>query len=188
MSNARRPTLEFAPGQSPSIEYFVNKLQPHKPVIIILPFCLFVLESLLANYSYFTYGHSDPFLKLIFVQLLAVNSVLAGLLHFFPPMYRVYTSMIFLPFKAFWLYATGVVLLLAGLGVVFDATQVVAAKCLVAILICMFPANIACVFMEHSKQIVFGGSTFKALLRLPMQLPLISWAWWFTTSPSQPTI
>lgn len=182
MSNSKRPTLEFAPGQSPSADYFIRKLQPYKSFISAVPFLLFVIESLVASCCHYTYAHTDPFLKLIFAQLLAVNSVLAGLLHFFSPMYHFYTSMIFLPFKNFWLYASGIVLILAGLGLTFDVTQVVAAKCMVAILILMFPANVACVVMEHPKQVVFGGSTVKALLRLPIQLPFIFWAWWFTNA------
>lgn len=176
MSNGRRTTLGFAPSQSLFIEYSADNLQRHIPFIIILLFRLSVLQSLITTYSYSTCGGLDPFLNLLFVQILAVSLELTGLLRFFPSKYHMYTSTTVILLRALWLYALGVFLMLAGLGAVFEASQVFSAKCLVAILIYMLSANIACVFMEHSKQIVFGSSIFKAVQRLPMQLYLISWA------------
>lgn len=150
---------------------------------MIIPFALFVLESCLATFCYFTYSNSDPFLKLLLGQLLAVNVTLAGLLHFFPPLFDFYASMIFLPFKKFWLYLTGFALIFSGIGICFQITQVVAAKCLTLTLIAMFPGNVFCVFNPRAKQLVFGGSTTKALIRLPFQVPFVIWAWWYVTPP-----
>lgn len=148
-----------------------------------LPFLFFVTESLVAVGCYHHYGDTDSMLKFMLGQLLAVNTTMAGLLHFFPPMYEFYTSMIFLPMKDFWLYSTGVALMASGIGTLFTKTQVYAAWCLVAIFIVMLPGNIACVFMERPRKIVCGGSKIAAVARLPFQIPFIIWALWFTSAP-----
>lgn len=183
MSHGKRLTPELAPGEPGSADLFVNMLSPYKAAITPLPFLLFVTESLIATTCFYMYRDSDRMLKFMLGQLLAINSTMAGLLHFFPPMYDFYTSMIFLPMKDFWLYSTGLALIGGGVGVTFAKTQVYAAWCLVVILILMFPGNLACVFMEHPRKVVFGGSMTAALLRLPLQIPFIIWAYWFTSPP-----
>lgn len=176
-------TPELAPGEAGSADLFVKILLPYKDAITPLPFLFFVTESLLAVACYYIYADSDWMLKFMLGQLLAINTTMAGLLHFFPPMYNFYTSMIFLPLKDFWLYATGLALIAGGVGITFAKTQVYAAWCLVAVLIIMFPGNLACVFMEHPRNVVAGGSMVKALVRLPLQIPFIAWAFWFTSPP-----
>lgn len=182
MQSQRHP-LELAPGASPSAIYFVKKLMPYRSLIQTLPFFFFAFESLLAVLTKYWYQDTDFMLKLGFGQLLAINCTLAGILHFHPPMRPFYLSMIFLPFKNFWLYSTGIALILGGIGVVFSRTQIISAWCLVTVFIVMFPGNIACVLMEHPRKQVFGGSHIAAILRLPFQFSFIAWAFWFTTPP-----
>lgn len=183
MPQEKRLTPELAPGELGSAEQFAKFLTPYKAVITPLPFLCFVLESLVAAGCFYFHRDTDPMLKFMFGQLLAINTTMAGLLHFFPPMYQFYTSMIFLPLKDFWLYSTGAALIAGGVGITFTKTQVYAAWCLVAILILMFPGNVACVFMEHPRKIVSGGSKTAAIARLPFQIPFVLWAFWFTSPP-----
>lgn len=178
--SAQVPAIE----EEDPIQPLINVLKPYKSVIGGLPFVLFVTEALLATVCCFIYKHTDPFLIVMFSQLLAVNFVLAGLLHFYKPMYEFYTSMIFLPFKDFWLYLSGVTFFLGGAGVAISSTRSAAAKLLVCSLIGVFPGNVACVFMEHPRKVVFGGSMKPALARLPFQIPMIIWAWWMVGAPT----
>ncbi|PXF44902.1 hypothetical protein BWQ96_05392 [Gracilariopsis chorda] len=177
---------EFAPGMSPSSQYFVKRLAPCKDVASLLPFLMFSLEGLVAVICSYIYQDTDWLLKFTFSQLLAINTVFAGILHFYKPLYEFYTSMIFVPFKDFWLYSTGFVLMFGGFGLVFANTQVLAAYALAGVLIVMFPGNIACVFLEKPRKLVCNDSLIGAVLRLPMQLVFIRWALWFTTPPLPP--
>lgn len=148
--------------------------------ISLLPFILFVTEALIASICSYVYGDSNGPLKFLFACLLAGNAVTAGMLHFSKSMHKFYTSMIFVPFKTFWLFATGAVLVFAGIGLLWAKTQVIAARALVGVFIIMFPGNIACVFCERPRRIVCGGSMTTAILRLPVQFLFIAWANWYT--------
>lgn len=186
-SQGRRLDPQFAPNATPSAEYFSKILYPYKKIISVLPFFFFALESLVAVVCRKVYADSDWMLKMMFAQLLAVNSTLAGVLHFHPPLYQFYTSMIFLPFQDFWLYATGIVFIVGGLMVAFTKTLQLGAWILVLTFILVFPGNIACVVSPFPRNIVCGGSLFGAILRLPFQITFILWALWMTSGyPSRP--
>lgn len=180
---SNRLSPELAPGMIPSSQYFAKRLAPYREIASLLPFLMFSLEGLVALICSHIYQDTDWLLKFSFSQLLAVNTVFAGILHFYKPLYEFYTSMIFVPFKDFWLYSTGIVLILGGLGLVLASTQVLAAYALVAVLLVMFPGNIACVFLEKPRRLVCNGSLIGAILRLPVQFVFIGWALWFTTPP-----
>lgn len=181
-----RLSPELAPGQKPSTDVFIRILKPYKPVISALPLLFLGVESLLAFVGRSLYGDSDRLVKMMLGQLLAINCTFSGLLHFHPPFKRFYISMIFLPYKELWLYASGVALATGGLLVAFTRTQVTGAWILVATFIIIFPGNVACVFMPGPRELVCGGSTIGAILRLPFQLLFIYWAHWFTTAPVEP--
>lgn len=181
-----RLSPEFAPGEKPSTDVFIRILKPYKPVISIVPFLFLAVESLLAFVARSLYADSDWLVKMMLGQLLAINCTFAGLLHFYPPFKRFYTSMIFLPYKELWLYGSGAALATGGLLVAFTRTQVMGAWVLVATFIIIFPGNVACVFMAEPRKVVCGGSTIGAILRLPFQLLFIYWAHWFTTAPIVP--
>lgn len=158
-------------------------LAPHKQLIGMFPFLFFAIESLLAVAFSSLYSDSDWMLKMLFAQLLAVNTTLSGMLHFFPPLYQFYTSMIFLPFQDFWLYSSGLALIIGGLFVAFAKTQVIGAWLLVFVFTLIFPGNIVCVFSRYPRNQVCGGSVIGAILRLPFQFSFIVWAYWFTSPP-----
>lgn len=177
----KRLSPEFSPGVNPSAQALLNLLSPYKHVIGMLPFFFFAFESLLALLCRTLYADSDWMVKMMFAQLLAVNTTFAGLLHFFPPLYHFYASMIFLPWPHVWLYMSGLMLITGGLCVAFMRTQILGAWLLVSTLVLVFPGNIACVVSPRPRNQVCGGSLVGALMRLPFQFTFIAWAWWFTS-------
>lgn len=186
MSSSKPSKTPLPPSWSTSLSLSDNLLHillPYRHFIAAFPFLFFAFESLLAVAFSAVYANSDWMLKMMFAQLLAVNATLAGLLHFFPPLYHFYTSMIFVPFQDFWLYSSGIALVAGGLLVAFSATQVIGAWILVAVLIIIFPGSIACVFWRYPRNQVCGGSLLGAILRLPFQFSFIAWAYWFTSPP-----
>lgn len=160
-------------------------LSSYGDLIGAFPFLFFALESVLAVISSLVYEDSDWLLKMMFAQLLAVNMMLAGMLHFVPQLYPFYRSMIFLPFPKFWLYSSGVAMTVGGLCVAFVKTQVIGAWLLIGVLVIVFPGNVACVVSPYPRYHVCGGSLLGAVLRLPFQFFFIAWAYWFTTPPHE---
>lgn len=185
-SQKPRPALEFAAGDKGSSEWIVQKLSPLKPFVSTVPFLFLGIESLLAFVARSLYSDSDWMSKMMLCQLLAVNCTFTGLLHFYPPLKPFYTSMIFLPFKEFWLYLSGLALLSGGILVAFSRTQTVGAWVLIVTFIGIFPGNVACVFLPAPRKMVCGNSIVGATVRLPFQFLFIYWAHWFTTPTPTP--
>jgi uncharacterized membrane protein len=70
---------------------------------------------------------------------------------------------------------TGILEILAAIGIQVPATRRVAGLCLIALLVLMFPANVS----GASRHLPLGGRPATPLaLRLPMQLLFIGVAWW----------
>lgn len=115
--------------------------------------------------------------------LLAVLFVIAGLLHFIIPQTYVAIVPPYLPAHRALVWASGSFEILGGMGLLapvdlhgFPARQT-AAWGIVALLIAVMPANIYMV-TDHAK---FAAIPLWALwIRLPLQLPLIWWAWQYT--------
>ena len=144
----------------------------------VLPFFSFVLQSLVATYFYFNPLRASLFVRDSFRYMLAFNIIFAGLLHFPQSMYEFYASMVPLPFKKFWVYASGVAWIIFGIGLCFPPYASTAAYGIAVTLILVFPANIACVIDPHPRKVVFGGSILAAIMRLPFQFTFLSWALW----------
>lgn len=117
--------------------------------------------------------------KTIARWLLTVVMVAAGLNHFVNP--APYLGMMpeVLPAKAALVYLSGVFEILGGLGLVLPATRKLAAWGLIALLVAVFPANVNMAVNE----LPLGTDpvpTWALWARLPLQLVLIAWAYWFT--------
>jgi uncharacterized membrane protein len=80
---------------------------------------------------------------------------------------------------------SGVAEIAGGLGLLLAFTRRAAAWGLVALLICVFPANIYCA-VHHVWLPGIMGESWAQWLRLPLQLPLLAWAWLYT-KPSSTT-
>lgn len=146
-----------------------------------LPFLFFALQSLVATYYSLQPEYPENAnLRNLFRYLLALFMVISGGAHFTPSMYNFWASMVFLPFKAFWIYLSGLVFAAAGIALCIEQTQYTAAKVIAIALVAVFPANVACVVMRNPLEEVFGGSRTAAILRLPFQASFIAWAMWFT--------
>jgi uncharacterized membrane protein len=114
--------------------------------------------------------------------LLAVLFLVAGSLHFLLP--AIYLKIIppWLPAHLAILYVSGAAEILGGLGLLIPPTRHPAACGLVILLIAVLPANIY-MATAHLPAPGIMGQTWAQWLRIPLQLPLIFWAWRYTRMP-----
>lgn len=113
---------------------------------------------------------------------MAVFIIFTGLAHF--KFQKGMAMMIpdFIPGKMFWVYFTGILEIVAGIGLLIHKTRELTAVLLIAFLVTVFFANI-----NSSKKNVnlfkadFSGPGMDYLYRerLPMQLILLVWTWFF---------
>jgi uncharacterized membrane protein len=110
---------------------------------------------------------------------LAVLFILAGTLHFLAP--QIYLKIVppYLPSPRALVFISGAAEILGGLGLLLPATRRAAAWGLVALLIAVLPANIY-MATAHLRFPGIMGQTWAQWLRIPLQLPLIFWAWLYT--------
>jgi uncharacterized membrane protein len=111
--------------------------------------------------------------------LLAVLFVVAGSLHFLHP--AIYLKIIppSLPAHLAIVYISGAAEILGGLGLLYPPTRQAAAWGLVILLIAVLPANIY-MATAHLPAPGVMGQSWAQWLRIPLQLPLIVWAWLYT--------
>jgi uncharacterized membrane protein len=109
--------------------------------------------------------------------ILASLFIISGSLHFLAP--RAYLKIMppSLPVPLTLVQISGAAEILGGLGLFLSSTRQAAAWGLVALLVAVLPANIYMI-VDHTS---FASFPLWALwLRLPLQLPLIYWAWYYT--------
>jgi uncharacterized membrane protein len=111
--------------------------------------------------------------------LLAVLFLLSGTLHFAAPQLYLRIMPPYLPAPLTLVHVSGVAEIFGGAGLLIPATRRVAAWGLVVLLIVILPANI---YMATAHLPVSGimGHSWAQWLRIPLQLPLIGWAWLYT--------
>ncbi|MEX2208866.1 MAG: DoxX family protein [Myxococcota bacterium] len=118
--------------------------------------------------------------KLVLLRVMAAFYVFAGIQHFRVPHFYLPMMPPYLPWHAELVLLSGVAELLCGIGVLIPATRKYAAWATIALLVAVFPANIHVAFNNVP---VFGateGAGPAGFIRLPFQLVLIAWAWWYT--------
>lgn len=121
--------------------------------------------------------------KTTFRWILVVFMVVAGTNHFIAP--ATYDAMMpdVLPAHRALVYVSGVAEICGGLGLIVPATRRLAAWGLIALLLAVFPANVN-MAVNH---LPLGGTelpSWALWARLPMQLVLIAWAYWFARQPA----
>jgi len=111
--------------------------------------------------------------------LLAAFYVAGGTGHFVLTPFYVRIMPPMLPAPLALVYISGVAEILGGLGVLYGPTRRFAAWGLVALLIAVFPANVY-MAVAHLPFAGLAGKSWVQWGRLPLQIPLLWWAWLYT--------
>ena len=112
------------------------------------------------------------------LYLMAVLYILAGLNHFRKP--RLYARMIppFFPNPKLLNIVSGLAEIVLGILLCIPLVSPYAAVGIIALLIAIFPAN---VYMYANEKAGLGLPKWALLLRLPLQIGLILWAYAYTS-------
>lgn len=116
-------------------------------------------------------------IKTILKVIFALIFITAGILHFVHSETFLRIVPRVLPFPLFLVYLSGVFEIALGVALLIPRYSRFAAWGLVALLIAVFPANI---YMTLNPQLFTDISPLLLYLRLPLQLVLVAWAYWFT--------
>ena len=117
-------------------------------------------------------------LKTISYYVFGFLYCIAGILHFVMPEFYMQIMPPYLPFHLELVYLSGVAEIVLGIGLVFKVSRQWAACGIIALLIAVFPANWYLAFNEAPQE-ALGTSQIVALwIRFPIQVLLISIAWW----------
>ncbi|MGB6329063.1 MAG: MauE/DoxX family redox-associated membrane protein [Halarcobacter sp.] len=113
-------------------------------------------------------------LYIVFKYLLGILLVFGGVAHFTKTEFYLKAMPSYLPFHEFIVYASGVLEVVLGVLLVISKTTRKAAIGIIILFIAIFPANIN-MYLNHTD---FPEMSETALLiRLPIQLILIAWAY-----------
>ena len=110
--------------------------------------------------------------------------ILNGLNHFLNADAYVAIMPAYLPWHSHLVLLSGVAEVALGVGVLIPTTRVTAAWGIILLLILIFPANLY-VAMNGLAYVGDEPSTLLNWVRLPFQLVLIAWAYWYT-KPTTP--
>lgn len=111
--------------------------------------------------------------------ILAVLFMLSGALHFILPQAYLRIMPPYLPSPSLLVGISGVAEILGGMGLLVPFTRHLAAWGLVALLIAVLPANIYTA-TAHLPLPGLAGQSWVQWLRIPLQIPLVYWAWLYT--------
>ncbi len=109
--------------------------------------------------------------------LLAASFIFAGFNHFYNPDFYLRIMPPYLPWPSALHLTAGFFEVVLGVMLLIQQFQRLAAWGLIALLLAVYPANIHMAVNHHlypDVPMVFHW------IRLPLQLVLIAWAWWFT--------
>jgi len=115
------------------------------------------------------------FMDEAFLYAMAIFYTTAGFMHFVKA--RLYIRIIppYIPAPKLVNRIVGMAEMVLGLGLVFESTRSLAAYGIILLLIAVFPANLY-MYQKENK----GLPRWLLLLRLPLQLVLIGWAYVYT--------
>ncbi len=123
-------------------------------------------------------------LKRLLLVLLGVFFVGAGVSHFTQTAFFTEIVPPYLPAPLLLVCVSGVAEIALGTLVLIPATRRLAAWGLIALLIAVFPANVHMAINDvhpaHAPAWMGEPTTLALWLRLPLQLVMIAWAWWYT--------
>ena len=113
--------------------------------------------------------------KLISVYVMGIFYIIVGIKHFQDPSWFVQIVPPILPYKYELVYISGFFEILLGILLMIPKFQSIAAKGLMALLICVYPANI---YLAQTNGVALGISPLIAWGRLPFQFVFIGLAYW----------
>jgi uncharacterized membrane protein len=116
-------------------------------------------------------------LKKISLYAMAAFYIVAGVNHFINPSFYKIIMPPWLPWHYALIYISGVCEILLGLLLIPPATRKLAAWGIILLLLAVFPANVQMMLNYRHDQ---NPNLWIAILRLPVQLLLIWWAYRFT--------
>lgn len=111
--------------------------------------------------------------------ILAILFVIAGVMHFVIPQAYLRIMPPYLPSPLLLVGISGAAEILGGAGLLIPLTRHFAAWGLVALLIAVLPANIYTA-TAHLPLPGLAGQSWVQWMRVPLQIPLIYWAWLYT--------
>tara|TARA_B100000212_G_scaffold107892_1_gene80183 strand:+ start:300 stop:668 length:369 start_codon:yes stop_codon:yes gene_type:complete len=113
--------------------------------------------------------------KRISVYVMGIFYIIVGIKHFQDPSWFVQIVPPILPYKYELVYISGFFEVLLGILLMIPKFQSIAAKGLMALLICVYPANI---YLAQTNGVALGISPLIAWGRLPFQFVFIGLAYW----------
>lgn len=116
-------------------------------------------------------------LHILFKYLLGVLLVFGGIAHFANTEFYLKAMPSYIPFHEVIVYASGIIEILLGILLVIPKTTRKAALAIIILFIAVFPANVN-MYLNHADFPDMSESSL--LLRLPIQLILIAWAYFYT--------
>ncbi len=119
--------------------------------------------------------------KRVLLYVMAAFYLTAGVMHFVSPEFFVEIMPAYLPWHLELVYLSGAIEIVLAVLLAIPVTRTLAAWGTIALLIAVFPANLNMALNDIRPDGPWGPpSTLALWLRLPMQLVLIAWAWWYT--------
>jgi uncharacterized membrane protein len=115
------------------------------------------------------------FMDEAFLYAMVIFYLMAGVMHFVKPALFISIIPPYIPWPNLVNKITGSLEVGFGIGLIFEPTRTVAAYGIILLLIAVFPANL---YMYQSKH--KGIPKWLLLIRLPMQLLFIGWAYMYT--------
>ena len=115
--------------------------------------------------------------KVISVFVMGIFYVIVGIKHFQDPSWFVQIIPPILPYKYELVYISGFFEVLLGVLLMIPRFQSIAAKGLIVLLICVYPANI---YLAQTNGAAMNTSALVAWGRLPFQFLFIGIAYWHT--------
>lgn len=120
-------------------------------------------------------------LATISLYVMALVYILGGLNHFINPKFYLRMMPPWLPLHLELVYISGVVEIALGGALLIEGLRMFAAWGIIALLVAVFPANF---YMYQQRNTKFKKiNNWLLLIRLPLQLVLIAWAYWHTFTP-----
>lgn len=110
------------------------------------------------------------------LTILAFFFIYAGVSHFTKKHFFMKTMPPYIPNHEEMVIISGIAEIILGIGLLFSKTQALAAWGIILLLITVFPANIYMATSGKFKKI----PQWLLWLRLPLQLVLIAWAYYYT--------